>query len=179
MMLLGLLGLLFAFGFVFNLVQDPIQVAEAGVGGCIALAALGGFAFLWRKAREEDRLLAWLDEHQGQGHLDYQGVPITEDSELYVHEVVVSFLVVTLKEEVVSLDPARARWNDLWCSLISLSFGWWTFPRGPLVTIASITRNHVGAGRASLSERLAAWRAEAGRLADGGALKKPDGEVQG
>jgi len=173
MMLLGLLGALFAVGFVFNLAQDPIQVAEACVGGSVALAALSGFAYLWRKSSQEEGLLAWFDARQGQGHLEYLGVPLAEDTELFVHEVVVSFLVVTLEEEVVSLDPARARWNALWCTLISLCFGWWALPRGPFATTAAVARNLAGSGRASLGARLGAWRAEGGRPAEGSALKKP------
>lgn len=160
MALLGVLSVLFGIGVIFNLAQASVSWANVGAGGFLAFASLSAFAFVWRRDQEERAFLHRVRERLGHGSVEQGGASIDEDTEIVRHRIVVSFLVVTLEEEVASTDPSRVRLTGVLCSLIAFLFGWWALPWGPVKTVGAIATNLRGGRRMTLREHTLARQAE-------------------
>ena len=98
----------------------------------------------------------WLAANKQQildGSASYQGVDVNEKTELrqYVYVVSLLFICLSFKSQHMLPTPQNnyLRFSSLRYSLISLLFGWWCFPWGPILTIHSVFVNLTGGRRRS------------------------------
>ena len=96
-----------------------------------------------------DRFIGWLVENIDEvraGTAQYNGLPLRLDAKLRQYQTTVSCLLFTfVKPSRIYVDGhENCFFGALRCTVVSVLFGWWGFPWGPLHTIGSILGNLFG-----------------------------------
>ena len=154
-----IVGLLFLAGAVYNLFGPAPDHVEA-VGGLGIAAALIGLFFFIKNHRDETQAFdEWLAKNAQaieQGGARYRGVLITTATVLTRYQAALSFLIVTFKiptrPYIVGRDSTGT--IALVCTAISLLFGWWGLPWGPIYTIQVASRNLRGGIQHTVADQL-------------------------
>jgi Fe-S cluster assembly iron-binding protein IscA len=96
---------------------------------------------------------AWILEHKDEllaGSADYYGTEVTDSTEFYQFEWVLSLGVITLQfksaPDIPSSYNGFLRRAMCGYSALSFFFGWWGFPFGPPLTIGALWHN-LGRGK--------------------------------
>ena len=157
--LLLAIGALFLIGFVANLASGEATLGDSAIQ--LTIAAGGGLGFLFIRGQERSRrafvafLVANIDAVRA-GTARYQDQPISYATRVRVYHTVLSFLVVTLKlpTGLVLHRSGRDLALRAGCSLVSLVFGWWGIPWGPIWTVQALAGNLRGTTEFSVGELL-------------------------
>jgi hypothetical protein len=152
----------FAFLFlgaaVWNLFQGDTENATFGfvIGSVLAV-------FAYAVSREENatqEFLGFLVENEEKlnagSSIEYQGRTLSSSTDVTQFYACVSFLILTTK--VPSRFFIRGSHNTagigLIYSLVTLVFGWWGIPFGPIYTIQSLYKNIRGGEKKPISQLL-------------------------
>jgi hypothetical protein len=153
-------GCLFLAGAVSNLVGETRDIPNAIVGSIIGVVLLGvPLLYRWQR-RYDEHFLDWLSKnaervlHKG---AEYRGAIITGESVLTKYETALSFLVVSLRvpSRYYIVNAETGRGVAAFYTTLSLLFGWWGIPWGPIYTVRSIVSNGDGGKKISVAELLA------------------------
>lgn len=102
----------------------------------------------------------WLVKNEDKircGGLEYQGIHVTESSQIVCYGWNVSFLFFTLEGQTTHTLSELDK-GDIIATACTAFLGWWSFPWGPISTIRTLWRNCVGGKRCSVSALLAEQR---------------------
>lgn len=160
-MIRGLILFIFMFlgsAWSINTVRDLIggdELASVFISGAVDLSVLGVAIYLARSWWAERRFLTSIEGEAQRTDADtaplhYQGLPLTHEVELCVFKATISIIFFTATYE--ESRPLRVDRDALWahglfCSLITLVFGWWGFPFGPIWSAKSLYQNLRGGRR--------------------------------
>ncbi|MEO8845874.1 MAG: hypothetical protein ABI591_33850 [Kofleriaceae bacterium] len=137
---------LFLAGFVANVVNHDLSLGDSIIQWTIAIACVVAFVFVRSQQRARVELGAFLDANRAavlDGTARYRGQPITYATRLHVYDIVLSFLFVSFKltsRPVVVGAPGSGKLRA-GCTAVTLVFGWWGIPWGPIWTIRAVSRN--------------------------------------
>ena len=153
-------GCLFLAGAVSNLVGESKDIPNAIVGSIIGVVLLGvPLIYRWQR-RYDEHFLRWLDQnaervlHKG---AEYRNAIITGDSVLTQYDTALSFLVVSLRvpSRLYIVNAETGVGVAAFYTTLSLLFGWWGIPWGPIYTVRAITTNGEGGKKISVAELIA------------------------
>ncbi|MBI4465760.1 MAG: hypothetical protein HY647_13735 [Acidobacteria bacterium] len=152
-------ALLFLGAALYNFFGPEPNFTE-GVAGLAISAALAGIHLFARKQESlNTRFLSWLIENTSaiqSGGAVYDGVLVNSQTEITQYQAVMSFLIISVKSPsrfyFVGSEPTFATAATL--TVISLIFGWWGIPWGPVYTFQAITSNLRGGVRRRIGEVL-------------------------
>ena len=166
LMILVLAGLFLAGAAAntFGTEPNPSE-AIAGVGLSGFLTAL--FFLVRSHRRGEQHFDAWIATHSVEiqrGGASIGSVLVTPDTLLAQYQAVFSFLIVTFKfpTRVYLVEHERTWLAAAACSAVSLIFGWWGLPWGPIYTVQVVAKNLGGGLRITASDRLRALQPRPG-----------------
>ena len=150
---------LFIFGFIANVVNNDVDLANTIIQWLIAGTCIAGHAFVAREDREREELLRFLSENAAAiraGEARYRGSSLTYATRLRSCEVVLSFLVVSIKlpSRMIVVGGPSHRSVQIGSSLITFVFGWWGIPWGPVWTVKTIVNNLRGKPEISVGELI-------------------------
>ena len=154
-------SVLFLFGGIYNFYQG---VYDEGAAGLLVAAILAGL-FLFNKRQEEQihSFLIWLSENKHELARDktaartWNEVPVKYDSYVTQYQFCTSFLIVSFKQPtafILENSQSKAGVNFI-CSIVTLIFGWWGIPWGPIYTVQTIFRNLRGGVKTSIEDLIA------------------------
>lgn len=147
-MLFIIVGFLFLAGSLSNFFSTG-DMPEAFAG--LAIACMLFIVYFVRnfQKKKSDEFLEWVkdnkvDIHCGRGF--YKGMKISPDTEVVQFEVCMSFLIMSFR--IPTCFYIKGHHNTTirggLYSLISLVFGWWGIPWGPIYTVKALMRNASG-----------------------------------
>lgn len=141
-------GFLFGAAALWNLVTGDFSNAGWGFGIAFFLFFLGGL--LGREDVRAEEFEKWLMRNKtalldGQT-LNFSGQNIALETRLTRYFVVFSFLLLSTKEKTRYLvrGETKTRLVGILCSILTLIFGWWALPEGPLSTLWALGKNARG-----------------------------------
>ncbi len=151
---IALLGLIMA-GIGFLKGENDAAIFWLGVGVIIGIIAI----FLKKDKNKSDNFLLWLVNNAAQvrkGTARYEGKLITLATEVTQFQACFSFLIMTTK------SPSRffIKGHDnliaigLVYTLVTLVFGWWGLPWGPIYTLETLYRNTVGGHKQNIGDMI-------------------------
>lgn len=151
---LALLGLLMA-GLGFSKGEYDAAIFWLGAGVVIGIIAI----FLQKDKNKSENFLIWIVNNAAQirnGTARYEGELITPATEVTQFQACFSFLIMTTK------SPSRffIKGHDnliaigLAYTLVTLVFGWWGLPWGPIYTLETLYRNTVGGHKQVIGEMI-------------------------
>ncbi len=158
MFILLLFGLIFFIGGLYNFYFYHDNI-EAWGGLLISSLLFSLFFFIRHEKNKSLEFLNWLFRNKtllDQGTLLYNGERITKNSEVVQFEAVLSFLVFSTKisSRFYLKTPHNLFIVGLAYSFITLLFGLWAIPHGPIWTIKSIMTNLRGGKRQKILDLL-------------------------
>lgn len=139
---------LFSLAALWNLITGDFVNAAWGFGIAVFLMWVG--KLLGREEKQAEEFENWLVQNKsalfdGQ-FLEYHGQNIGLQTSLTRFFIVFSFLVFSTKEKTRYLvrGTTKTRLAGLFCSVLTLLFGWWALPEGPLSTLWALSKNARG-----------------------------------
>ncbi len=129
-------------------------------GAAIAALLIGLFFFSRHHEKRSSAFSVWMAQNAAEierGGAHFESWPITPATVLVRYQVALSFLIVAFKmptrqyihgEEQTTLISTAA-------TAVSLVFGWWGIPWGPVYTLQAIGSNVRGGLRSTVAEHLA------------------------
>src|SRR3989338_2986177 len=153
-----LFGFVFLIGSLYNFYFNQNHVEALGGLGISALL-FGLFFFIQNEERKTLEFLNWLFKNEpllDQETLLYNGQRILKTSELVQFEATLSFLVFSTKisSRFYLKSPHNLLPVGLAYSFITLLFGLWALPHGPIWTIRSIMTNLRGGKTQKVSDLI-------------------------
>jgi hypothetical protein len=160
-----LLAALFLAGVAVNVFGPEPNPTEAIGGAALCGVLLALFFIVRAHHRQAQRFDVWLvanAEAIRNGRARVGQVPMTEATVLTQYQAVVSFLIMTFKfpTRTYLVEHERTGLVAAICTVVSLIFGWWGVPWGPIYTVQVTTRNLMGGLRVTAGERLRALQAK-------------------
>ncbi len=158
MCFVGAFAALFLGAAVWNFFRGDLENAKFGFFIGIFLAF-----FAWILGREENahqNFLGFLVENEGKlkrrQSVEYRGLPLSLQTEVTQFYVCVSLLIFTTKIPSRFFIRGRHKTGIIGtiCSLLTLVFGWWGFPFGPIYTVQSLYANLRGGDKKPISQLL-------------------------
>lgn len=151
---------LFLAGAAHNSLGPTPNLPEAVTGASIAGLLIILFFVLRSHRRLASTLDSWIVTNGGaiaSGGAHLGPHLITPATVLTRYQVVMSFLVVTFRfpTRIYLPEHEPTRLTAALCSVVSLIFGWWGFPWGPIYTFQVLGKNADGGLRVTVGERLA------------------------
>jgi hypothetical protein len=148
---------LFFAGFVINAVKDDLELVNTLVQAFIIAVALGAYWFVRRQQIRQEALARFLAENVDQlraGTATFDGVRLTYATQLRAYEIVMSFLILTVRYTTrpVADGGAGSRSLQWGATLATFLLGWWGIPWGPIWTIRALARNARGGDHVSVGE---------------------------
>ena len=159
------IAILFLVAQGHQVATDSWSVGNLIFGGTIATVAIAGWFFFRHQRKLEFEQVAELSRLRGElarGEILYRGVPLNRFDQVRFFQVTISFVLVTstIRSRCV-LPGESAKALHLSCILITLMFGWWAFPWGPIHTLGSLGHravrldsDSVAAGLFALAQHL-------------------------
>jgi hypothetical protein len=155
-------GLLFLAGAAYNTFGPEPNPTEA-LGGVIIAAILISLFFAAKyHEKQAGEFEGWITHNvhaiERGGALYQNEILVTPATVLTRYQVVFSFLIVTYKlpTRIYIVGHQATGFVATVCTMISLVFGWWGIPWGPIYTVQVVARNVRGGFTQSVAERLAA-----------------------
>lgn len=144
-------------GALYNFFRHNQNIPMGIAGFSIASILFGIYFFIEKQKRLRHDFYDWLFENAPAvraGGAMYKGNLITLQTEITQYQAILSFLLVTIKAPsriyIVGHDSSSAI-ASLY-TLISLVFGWWGIPWGPIHTIRVVLKNMRGGYRQRIGE---------------------------
>lgn len=168
------LAALFLFMALRNLLHGDL--ANAGGGLLIGALLLGAAVGVPREARAIQAFQAWLLEHEAAlrrgATIYYQDIPLTATTELTRFTGCFSIVLLThsFTSRYLLRRSPRAAGVRAGYTLLTLLFGWWAIPFGPIRTVQALYRNLRGGHVQTVGEVLVARLAELAEEAEEAAL---------
>lgn len=155
-MLLVIAGL-FVSGFIYNTATGTAEPGDAAAQWLIIGLALTAYWFVRREERLRDELLQFLHANSAAiraGTAVYRGHSISYATRLRTCHIVLSFLLMSFKlPSRLIIDGSESdRGLRSGCSLVTLLFGWWGLPWGPIWTLQTLARNLHGSDATTVGE---------------------------
>ena len=127
------------------------------IGFAIALILCEIDFIIERQKRLRNDFYDWLFKNSHAVHLGgatYKEHLITLETEITQYQAVLSFLLVTLKapSRVYFIGHESGQIIASLFTLISLLFGWWAVPLGPVHTIRAVSKNMRGGFRQTIGD---------------------------
>jgi hypothetical protein len=140
-------ALLFLIGAICNLFTGDHANAAAGLG--VAAGLIGLSNYMSTQEGRRAAFLTWLLEHESEMlEHPFQSFHYNDDSFSYSSYVTqysfcTSFLFATFREHTRFFpeDSPDRRQGAFVASLLSLVFGWWGLPWGPVYTVQTLYKN--------------------------------------
>jgi len=155
-------GLLFAAGALYDVLGPEPDAAEATAAGLIAATLIGlFFATRWHR-KEAREFQAWLTENTEaikRGGARYRtDILVTPATEITRYQLALSFVIMSYKvpTRIYVVDHHSTGLVGGVCTALSLVFGWWGIPWGPVFTVQAISRNVRGGLRHTVGDLLPA-----------------------
>jgi len=153
-------GLLFLIGAIFNLFTGDHANAVVGLGLAAGLICLSNYMST-QEGRRAD-FLAWLLEHESAmlenplQAFPYNGDSFCSSSYVTQYSFCTSFLFATFREHTHFFpeDSPDRRQGAFVASLLSLVFGWWGLPWGPVYTVQTLYKNLSGGETVTIRDVL-------------------------
>lgn len=157
--LLLVVAALFVAGFVANVVTGEVTLGDSVIQLAIAGVSVATFLFVRKQGLEREAFLTYLASNVDAiraGTARFRDEPLTYATRLRNHELVLSFLIVSIRlpTRPVVRDSHAERNLRAGCTLVTLIFGWWGIPWGPIWTIRSLRRNLGSGGEVTIGELL-------------------------
>jgi len=154
-------GLMFLAGAAYNIFGPEPNHTEAMGGAVIASALLGLFFFSRYHGNRSGEFEAWLIRNATEierNGAHFESSLITPATVLVRYQVVLSFLIVTFKLPTRPYISGEDQTFTIAAisTTLSLLFGWWGIPWGPIYTVQAIGSNFRGGLRETVAERLSA-----------------------
>lgn len=151
---LALLGLVLA-GIDFSNGKTDAGIFWLGAGILIGIIAI----FIQKEQNKSDNFLLWLVNNAAdirKGMARYEGKLITPATEVTQFQACFSFLILTTKSPsrffIKGYDNMIA--SGLAYTLVTLVFGWWGLPWGPIYTLETLYRNTVGGHKQIIGDMI-------------------------
>ena len=151
-------GLLFLAGVAYNVFGPEPNPSEAIVGAVIAAILIGLFFITRYHHKQAAEFERWLTQNstaiERGGALYQNEILITPATRLTRYQVAISFLIVSFKIPTRSYVVGHHATGLVAaaCILISIGFGWWGIPWGPIYTVQVIRRNLRGGVSQTVAE---------------------------
>jgi len=141
-------GFFFGLGVIYNLFRGDFSNAFWGLVIAATLFFTGGL--LGREDSCAEKFEQWLLHHKAalfDGEiLVFSGQSIALETKVTRYFVVFSFLIFSAKEKTRYLvrGETKTRLAGFLCSVLTLVFGWWALPEGPISTLWALGKNARG-----------------------------------
>jgi hypothetical protein len=150
---------LFLVGFVANVVTGKVEAGNTAIQWLIATTCIAAYVFVTREARARASFVAFLHEERDAiraGTAQYRGQPVSYATRVRTCQVVLSFLLVSVRIESRPLivGARRNRIIVAGSCIATFVFGWWGIPWGPLWSARAIANNLRGKPETSVGELL-------------------------
>lgn len=150
---------LFVVGFIANVITDDVRLDDTLFQAIAIAVSLAAYAFLRRQQRRREELERFLADNVEQiraATATFEGVPVTYATQLDVYEIVMSFLIITVRYPTrpVLVGAPGSRSLRAFAIATSLVLGWWGLPWGPIWTVRSVSRNARRTKRISVGELI-------------------------
>lgn len=161
MLAMLIVGILFLAGAAYNVFGPEPNLTEAIGGSTIAAVLIALYFAVRYHEKQADEFQGWLTHNVNaieRGGALYRDVLVTPATVLTRYQVAMSFLIVTFKfpTRIYIVGHHATVAVAATCTLISLIFGWWGIPWGPIYTVQIVTRNVRGGFSETVAERLSA-----------------------
>lgn len=154
----------FFAGALYNFFKHNPNNRIGITGVAIASILFGIYFFIEEQKRLRNNFYMWLFENVhavSSGGAMYNGTLITLQTEITQYQAALSFLLITIKAPsriyIVGIDSSAAVASLF--TFISLVFGWWGIPWGPIYTIQAVLKNMRGGTRQKIGEMFEQIRA--------------------
>lgn len=154
MRLIAFFAALFLIAAAWNLTQGN---SEDAIAGFVISGIMAGVFFLFKKEdRQSVDFLTWVTANRealGKGGALYKGILVTPETKIIRFQACFSFLVVTVKfpsRYFIQNHDGLLRAGFAY-SLITLLFGWWGIPWGPIYTVQSLIKNARGGDKQTIA----------------------------
>jgi len=154
-----IVGILFIIAEFYNFFSRTPNIGEGLAGLAIGAVLIILYFFSKKQEQLRNHFLLWLIENKDllrSRGINYENFIITHQTEITYYQVVLSFLIITLKIPsrfyVVNFNANASKAAIF--SFISLIFGWWGIPWGPIYTIQAVIRNLRGGVRQKIEDLL-------------------------
>ena len=151
---LALLSLLFA-GMSYSEGKSDSAILWIEIAVVIGIIAI----FIQKEEKKANDFLLWLVNNAAavrNGTARYDGKLITPATKVTQFQACFSFLIMTTKSPsrffINGHDNLIA--NGLAYTLVTLVFGWWGLPWGPIYTLETLYRNTVGGHKQVIGEMI-------------------------
>ncbi len=153
-----LFALIFAGGGVYNLFRADWLNVLWGFGFALVLFVIG--SLLGREELVKDELETWLLDNKtaildGET-LDFRGQPIALQTRLTRYSFLISFVIASVQTPTRHLESGqwKTKLAGLFCSVLTLLFGWWSLPTGPIDTVVVLFKNARGGTKTDVARLL-------------------------
>jgi len=152
-------GLFLIFAIV-NLAQGVYYDAVLGIG--VSSILFGLFLFNRFQEKRIETFLIWLDQNKDELINDkfrpimWNGVPVTHDSFVTQYQFCTSFFILSVRQPTAFiLDQSSSKLSvNIISTIVTLIFGWWGFPWGPIYSVQTIFQNLRGGIKKSIEELI-------------------------
>lgn len=150
---------LFGAGFIANVITDDVRLDNTLFQAIAIALLLAAYAFLRGQNRRREELERFLAENVEQiraATATFHGVPVTYATQLDVYEIVISYVIVTVRYPTrpVLVGASGSRSLRAFAIATTLLLGWWGIPWGPIWTVRSIARNARRSKRITVGELI-------------------------
>jgi hypothetical protein len=123
----------------------------------IASVPIGLFLFIRSERRRDQEFLRWLSENSDaidRGGARYRDALITPETRVTRYAVAISLLVVsfTVRSGLYIVGHHATALVATAFTVISLIFGWWGVPWGPVFTVRAVWRNVRGGAMRTIAD---------------------------
>jgi hypothetical protein len=144
---------------VFGFGLGDHNYTAAAVFSALSFIPIGAYTYNYKQDKRSKAFAAWLGENVEkvmQGGASYEGVLITPKTELVRYTVACSILILTAKQASPLMIADKDDTTKLAAiyTLISLVFGWWGIPWGPIYTVQAVYNNLRGGTRQTIQDIL-------------------------
>jgi len=163
-MFFKILIILVAVWFLYWAIDDIRQggYLDAVASFGVSFVLVGLFFFNRSQEKQVETFLVWLNENKNElkrdrwNQLMWKGVPLTYDSSVTQYQFCMSFLLVTFRQQtgfVLDQSSNRSLVNII-STIVTIIFGWWGIPWGPIYSVQTIFRNLRGGNKKSIEELI-------------------------
>jgi len=157
-MLILIVGLLFGVGVVYNIFVTG-DVPNAIFGSVISIILITTYFVRVVEKKKIAEFINWIKVNRVDiynGHAYYKGIRIGLDTEVVQYQVCMSFFFISFKiPSGYYIYGYHFTTLIGWIfSLITIIFGWWGIPWGPIYTIQVIINNTKGGSKFKVSSLL-------------------------
>lgn len=150
-------GILFIFAMIYNYLIGNYREAVGGM--CLAIIFFIVYFYFRQQAKKSEQFLRWVYENQDkllEGEESFNGIRINLDTEVTRFEACLSFMIFSTKipSSFLIRDFHFTFLVSLFYTAISLIFGWWGLPWGPINTIQVIYRNIRGGNKSTVKDLI-------------------------